>query len=101
MEVLSLDYGDEEVLPVFSYEEEAEMFLLLGDDVDDGWRVRETGAEELISVLYGPCAGAKKVALDPLPEMMTRRTVGLVSLDRDRFIERIVARTSRSTRPGT
>ncbi len=58
--------GDREVLPVFSFEEEAEMFLWL-ETLETGWRARETTAEELVSLLYGPCAGVKKVALDPLP----------------------------------
>jgi hypothetical protein len=86
VEVLTLDRDGEEMLPVFSYEEEGEMFLRLRG-VDDGWRIRESRIGELISLLYGPCAGVKEVALDPLPEMVAERTVGLVSLDRERFIE--------------
>jgi hypothetical protein len=78
-------------LPVFSFEEEAEMFLGFRD-VDDDWRVRESGAGELVSVLYGPCAGVKEVALDPLPEMVVERTIGLVSLVRERFIGHIIER---------
>jgi len=41
---------------VFSFEEEAEAFLqLLGDDEKErGWRIRETTAGELISVLLAP-----------------------------------------------
>ncbi|MDP8926593.1 MAG: hypothetical protein M3M97_06725 [Actinomycetota bacterium] len=89
MEVLTmgLDGGDE-VLPVFSFKEEAEMFLRLGGE-GDGWRVRESGAGEVVSVLYGPCAGVKEVALDPLPEMVAERKVGLVSLGRKSFAEHL------------
>ena len=90
IEVLTLGRDDTEVLPVFSFEEEAEMFLRLGK-VDEEWRVRESGVGELVSVLLGPCAGIKEVTLDPLPEMVAERTVGLVSLERERFIERIMA----------
>lgn len=92
VEVFTIKCSSEgEVLPVFGHEEEAEMFLRLGE-VEDGWRVRESRAGEMISVLYGPCAGVNEVALDPLPEMVAERTVGLVSLPRARFIERITAR---------
>ena len=42
---------------------------------------------ELVSVLYGPCAGVKKVALDPLPpEVGGEEMIGLVSLSRERFV---------------
>ena len=64
-DVLSLYYEGEEMLPVFSYREEAEMFLRLGI-VGYGWRASESGARELVSVLYGPCASVSAVALDPL-----------------------------------
>src|ERR687890_1923022 len=76
-----------EALPVFSHEEETEMFLSLSEAKDDRWRARESTAEELISVLSGPCAGVKEVALDPLPEMVAQRTLGLVSLSRERFMD--------------
>ena len=85
--VLTLYRCGEEVLPVFGHEEEAEMFLQLGCLVGDGWGVRESSAGELVSVLYGPCAEVKEVALDPLPEMVAGSTLGLVSLPRERFIE--------------
>ena len=91
IEILTCDRDGEKTLPVFSFEEEAEMFLRFAG-VGDDWRVRESGAGELVSVLYGPCAGVGKVALDPLPEMMADWAVEFVSLDRGRFIERIMAR---------
>jgi hypothetical protein len=101
MEVLTFDCGSEEALPVFSFEEEAEMFLGLGG-LGCSWRVRESWAGELVSVLYGPCAGVKEVALDPLPEMVAERTVGLVRLDRERFIDDITTgrRPLRLCEPG-
>jgi hypothetical protein len=93
VEVFTIECSSEgEVLPVFGHEEEAEMFLRLGE-VEDGWRVRESRAGEVVSVLYGPCADVKEVALDPLPEMVAERIVGLVSLPRERFIEGITARS--------
>lgn len=55
-----------EALPVFSFEDEARMFLKLGTP-GGGWRVRETAAGELTSVLCGPCATVDRVVLDPIP----------------------------------
>lgn len=94
IEVLTngLASGEEEVLAVFSYKEEAEAFLGLWEAGGDGWRARESTAGELISVLYGPCAGVEKVALDPLPEMVAQSTLGLVSLGRERFINLVLSR---------
>ena len=89
IEVFTLDC--KKTLPVFSHEEEAEMFLRL-EGVGEGWRVNESRGGELVSMLYGPCMDVKEVALDPLPEMVAERTVGLVSLDRERFIRGIMAR---------
>jgi hypothetical protein len=83
----------QETLPVFSSEEEAEIILRFGG-VTGGWRARESGAGELASVLTGPCAGVKKVALDPSPEMVVEGTVGLVSLLRESFMNVIMARRS-------
>ena len=82
----------EEALPVFSHEEEAEMFLRLRRVGFEGWQARESTAGELISVLYGPCAGVKRVVLDPLPEMIAEWTVGLVSLSRERFVDLVLSR---------
>ncbi len=84
--------GGAEAIPIFSHDEEAELFLQLGSFMGDGWRVRETSAGELISVLYGSCASVKQVALDPLPGMVLERTVGLVSLSRERFVDLVSSR---------
>lgn len=70
------------VLPVFSFREEAEMFLGLGHAASDtSWQVRETTCGELISVLYSLCREVTHVSLDPVPGM-----VGLVSLSRKAFV---------------
>jgi hypothetical protein len=91
--------GEQEMLPVFSSEEEAEIFLRFGG-VTGGWRARGSSAGELVSVLSGPCAGVKKVALDPSPEMIVEGTVGLVSLLRESFMGQIMARRSGPLRLG-
>jgi hypothetical protein len=90
--------GGEEAMPVFSHEEEAELFLRLWKAGFDGWQARESSAGELISVLYGPCASVERVALDPLPEMLLERTVGLVSLSRKRFVDLVLIRSSARTK---
>jgi len=87
-DVLTLDHDGEEMLPVFSHREEVEMFLRLGD-VGCDWRASESSARGLVSALYGPCAGVRHVALDPLPEMVAEKSVGLVSLRWERFLRRI------------
>ena len=74
-----------EILPVFSYKEEAEMFLRLGVS-GKGWRVRESTCGELASVLYGPCRDVEQVYLDPLPDMVCGRMVGLASMSRKDFV---------------
>ena len=83
--------GGEETMPVFSHEEEAELFLGLWEVGVGGWLGRESSAGEIISVLCGPCASVERVALDPLPEMLLERTVGLVSLSRERFVDLVLS----------
>jgi hypothetical protein len=89
MEVLTVDYGDNEVLPVFSHEEEAELFICLGE-IGNGWRVRESSAGEIVSLLFGLCAGVGSVVLDPSP-LMVSEMMGLVRVGRDRFLDLITA----------
>ena len=73
-----------DVLPVFSFREEAEMFLEFGHGAD-GWQARETTCGELVSVLYGPCRGVAHISLDPVPGM-----VELVSLSRKAFVRALL-----------
>ncbi len=81
-----------EALPVFSFPEEAEMFLKLGGLEERGWRVVEITAGELVSRLAGyRRAGIDLVALDPLPEMMGPTfdpTIALVALTLRGFARR-------------
>jgi hypothetical protein len=85
MEVLRIKLASgEETLPVFSFEDEARMFFELG--TSDGWRVRQTAAGELISILFGPCAGVRWVALDPLPGPDAAALADLVSMRRKAFM---------------
>jgi hypothetical protein len=86
LEVLTTSLEDgRRVLPVFSFEEEAALFLYLG--VQGSWQVRQTGAGELVSLLYGPCRGVELVALDPMADVETDVMNGLVGLERGRFVD--------------
>ena len=91
MEVLTIDPDVEGgFLAVFSFEEEAEAFLcLLGDEEEKGkeWQSEQTKAGELVSILLGPCAEVKRVALDPLPLPLGRAMLPLVSVNRDTFLQ--------------
>jgi hypothetical protein len=79
--------GGPKALVVFSYEEEAEMFLDLRLTASkDRWRVRQTSVGELVSVLYGPCSDTKKVVLDPLPEIGGEALADLLSMHRAEFL---------------
>ena len=94
MGVLTLDPGsDEEILPVFSFEEEAETFLRLGAAKTD-WRARRTAAGELISLLYGVCGEVKKVALDPLPVANGEMVFDLLCWSREDFLRSCVGEPS-------
>ena len=85
-EVLTIELVDgERVLPVFSHREEALPFLRFGRR-RDVWQARETTAGELVSVLYGPCASIRRVALDPSPGPDVETTIGLASVDRREFV---------------
>ncbi len=86
---LTLDCGGYEALPVFSHEEEAELFLCLGG-IGEGWRARESSAGEITSLLFGPYAGVGSVALDPSP-LMAPEMIDLVRMGRDRFVNLIAA----------
>ncbi len=98
-ELLTVSCAGGRALPVFSGEGEAEMFVWLGGAFDAGWRIRETPTGELISILCGPCASVRNVALDPSPEMTKAEIVGLVTIDRERFLDRIAAPGRRTPVP--
>jgi hypothetical protein len=85
MKVLTIDAGGETVHPLFSFQEEVELFLHLQAKGVDWWP-RETTTGELVSLLLGLCAPVDKVALDPLPSLGKREIIGLVSTGRRHFV---------------
>jgi hypothetical protein len=86
-----LTHGGSEVLPVFSFREEPDMYLLM-ERLGSDWQIRETDVGELASVLSEQCASVRSVALDPLPSTLAKEGTELVSLGRERFVSRVVRR---------
>ena len=101
MEVFTLDpdgRGSKGTLPVFSFEKEATTFLRFGVPANAGWRVREITIGELIMVLLS--LNARRVALDPLPvDLGGEAIIGLVSLDRAKFLRSLASEHEPSTPP--
>jgi hypothetical protein len=89
MEVLTIDAGGETLLPVFSFQEEGELFLRL-EATEADWWPRETTTGELVSLLLGLCARVDNVALDPLPGLGEREVLGLVSTGRRQFVHHLL-----------
>jgi hypothetical protein len=96
-DLLTVDLdGAGEALPVFSFEEEAEMFLWL-QRPEDGREVREITPGQLVSILYGPCADVGRVMLDPLPEIGASMQISLLGMDRHDFVESVMGARSLET----
>jgi hypothetical protein len=93
---VDLDGAAGEALPVFSCEEEAQMFLWLQTS-EDGREVREITPRQLVSILYGPCADVGRVMLDPLPEIGARVQISLLGMDRNDFVESVMGARSLDT----
>ena len=86
LEVLTTYLTDgRKVLPVFTFEEEADIYLRRG--IPGSWQVRRTEAGELLSLLYCLCNKVELVALDPASEAETEVMDRLVSLERERFVD--------------
>lgn len=86
-------------LPVFSFREEAELFLALGS-LGGGWAVREGGADDFLPLFFGPRADVESVVLDPLPAMLRDGAAGLVSISLERFMDRFLGVLGTGALPG-
>ncbi len=87
VEVLTIwlaGYG--EVLPVFSFEEEARSFCERRG-LGGGWRDKKVSTDELVLVLFGLCADVERVALDPLPQAGTETLLALTHMRCEDFVE--------------
>ncbi len=93
LDVFTIDDGGERVLPVFSYRDEAVMYvrLQLGDPLETpGWEPRVSSPGEIVSVLYGPLSDVARVALDPLPEVCGVSVLDLLCVRREAFVLSLV-----------
>lgn len=98
MGVLTTDLaGRGPALPVFSFAEEAAMYLDLGPG-RGRWRVRETAVGELVSMLFGPCAGVGRVLLDPVPNLGGRVLSELFGVEKGDFVEYLLGTARRRGR---
>ena len=90
-----------EALALFSFEEEARMFIWCGA-AETGWHPRKTTPEELLQMLAGPHSAAGFVALDPLPDRIFMGMAPLVSLSRKRVVDLLVekVKNEKATSPG-
>ena len=82
-----LSDGTTEAMALFSGEEEARMFCHFCEEGASA-NIRQTTASEVISLLYCPWCEAKHVALDPFPEILGSRPMGLLTLSRADFARR-------------
>ena len=80
------------MLSVFSFEEEAEMFLCFRGPQDD-WRTREIAPGKLRSLFYTTLEDVVCVTLDPIPENSFLDTSALLSITRQDFIARLEGST--------
>lgn len=88
-EVLTTGLPDgRQALPVFSFKEEAEMFLCLRAP-QEGWRLRKTVAGELLFMFYTNLGDVRCVTLDPIPETSCLDTSWLLNIDRTAFMLRL------------
>jgi hypothetical protein len=93
LDVFTIDDGGERVLPIFSYRDEAEMYVRLqlgGPLKTQGWEPRASSPGEIVSVLYGPLSDVTKVALDPLPEVCGASILDLLCVRREAFVLSLV-----------
>ena len=89
MEVFTLDGGGDRVLPVFSFRDEAEMYVRLQLGTP-GWEPRGFSADEIASMLYRSLSDVARVALDPLPEVCDKTFLDLLCVRRDAFVRSLL-----------
>ena len=90
-----------EAIALFSGEEEARMFCHFRQEEEEGAsaNIRQTTAGEVLSLMYCPWCAAKHVALDPFPEILGKRLLELLTLDREGFARRFAGLDSEPVAP--
>ena len=89
MDALTLDGGGDRVLPVFSFRDEAEMYVRLQLGTP-GWEPRGFFADEIASMLHRSLSDVARVALDPLPEVCDKTLLDLLCVRRDAFVRSLL-----------
>ena len=87
--------GDPKELPVFSFEEEALLFLGLGG-LGRYWRASRIPAPDLVTLLTEPYRGARGVVLDPFPEVGLSGYLGALSFGREEFVDLLASGRGRA-----
>ncbi len=77
--------GGVRALAVFGSPEEARAFL---EREPGTWRLRETTSAEIVSFLFDPRAGVRRVVLDPLPDAAAGCLNSLLGIGRESFARR-------------
>lgn len=85
IDVLISPVGGEAALPVFSTKDAAREFLRFGAFGPE-WRVRESTAGELISLLVGHIADVELIVLDPPSGLAANEDLSLERLSKKSFI---------------
>jgi hypothetical protein len=78
-----------EMLPVFGFREEAEMYLQI-EMLDDDWQIKKTSAGELLSMLSGSHAGVRSVTIDPYPSALSHEAAKPAGIDPEWFVSRVM-----------
>ena len=95
---IPLKAGDEEALPVFSLEEQAQEFLR-ASGLGPEWHVREFHNGELASLLFRLHTDVTWVLPNPLPEPLVAEDALLNLMDRGSFVNLLLA-MGRGPQPG-
>ena len=94
-----LDEG--RTLPVFSFEEEAMLFLR-ARRLEGRWEIRHKSPAELFATLRRSPGRISRVTLDPIPENIFSGAYGLLlSLDLREFMQRLAATDGTPTKNGS
>ena len=95
--------GDKEgALAIFSFEEEAQMYLQV-EAPEGSWRVEEVEAEELASMLlWGSCSQFRLLALDPMPpQSVIREANHLICASRQCFLDLLIGKSEHAAIVGS
>lgn len=91
IKALTTRIDGQEVLPVFGFREEAQMFAHFTAP-ENAWRAQRASAREILSLLYGPRPSVSGVALDPVPGIGSGDAARLEALGAREFADFLLGR---------